>query len=274
MLKKLLKYDLRAIFKFWWIAAAVTLLMSAVVGVCISVMNSPREFPVIINVVAVMTIVISVIGLFALPIVTFILIFSRFYKNFFTDEGYLTFTLPVTKGQLLFSKIITGTLSFFSVGIVIIIDLVVMFWIPFPEEFGQEFLKGLAQVFANLFEELGFYGAVYVLEFLVIGILSIVFAVLFLYNCITLGSIVTKKAKVITSVAIYYFSNGLFTTVLQIFFSFGLQNIVDKMEEISYHSAMLLGVLILFVIILFMAILCMILYTVQYWMLDRKLNLS
>ena len=33
----------------------------------------------------------------------------RFYKNLFSDEGYLTLTLPVTRGQHLFSKTIVGT---------------------------------------------------------------------------------------------------------------------------------------------------------------------
>ena len=41
---------------------------------------------------------------------TFIVITVRFYKNLFSDEGYLTRTLPVTSGQHLLSKTIAGSI--------------------------------------------------------------------------------------------------------------------------------------------------------------------
>lgn len=45
---------------------------------------------------------------FASSIITLIFILMRYYKNFFTDEGYLTFTLPVTPHELLWTKLISG----------------------------------------------------------------------------------------------------------------------------------------------------------------------
>ena len=41
---------------------------------------------------------------------TAIIIAVRFYKNTYSDEGYLTHTLPVKRGTLLLAKVIAGTI--------------------------------------------------------------------------------------------------------------------------------------------------------------------
>ena len=40
MLKKLLKYDLKSVFKYWWIAAVTSIGLSALGGLCISIVSS------------------------------------------------------------------------------------------------------------------------------------------------------------------------------------------------------------------------------------------
>ena len=52
-------------------------------------------------------------------LLTFIIGIVRFYKNLFTGEGYLSFTLPVTPGQQLFTKALVSFL--FSVITIIVI---------------------------------------------------------------------------------------------------------------------------------------------------------
>ncbi|MGN0291367.1 MAG: hypothetical protein ACI4C5_05495, partial [Lachnospiraceae bacterium] len=54
------------------------------------------------------TIVMYILGLFAVSIATFIYLVMRFYKNLFSAEGYLMHTLPVTSWQLLSSKLIVS----------------------------------------------------------------------------------------------------------------------------------------------------------------------
>ena len=50
----------------------------------------------------------SVLSLFTACAVTLIFVFIRYYKNFFTDEGYLTFTLPVKRSTLLNAKTVNA----------------------------------------------------------------------------------------------------------------------------------------------------------------------
>lgn len=45
---------------------------------------------------AVMTLafLLSMVALFVAVVATFVIVIARFYRNLFTDEGYLTLTLP------------------------------------------------------------------------------------------------------------------------------------------------------------------------------------
>ena len=101
MLKKLLKYDLKAVFKYWWIAAISTLGLSVLGGFAVTVLRDTvstepeKKVPIILEILSSIALPLVYLGFIALGILTVIMIFARYYKNFFSDEGYLTFTLPV-----------------------------------------------------------------------------------------------------------------------------------------------------------------------------------
>lgn len=57
---------------------------------------------------SVLSIMAYILGLFAICVATFIYIIMRFYKNLFSNEGYLMHTLPVNSWQLLSSKVIVS----------------------------------------------------------------------------------------------------------------------------------------------------------------------
>ena len=118
MLKKLLKYDLRAVFRLWWVMAISSLGLAVIGGICLHTLIGVGvdERSTIITIVAALGMLATVIGLSAFLVVTVILIYVRFYKNFFTDEGYLTFTLPVKRSQLLNSKLITTFIATAATG--------------------------------------------------------------------------------------------------------------------------------------------------------------
>lgn len=275
MLKKLLKYDFRFVFKYWWIAAATTLALSVVGSGCINIFRSSRELPGVIYAMAVLAMIIIVLSFAVFATLAIVMIFARFYKNFFTDEGYLTFTLPVKRSELLNSKLILSTATMLITGIMIMVNTLVMFVLGFADKvFTKEFFDELFQIIREIFEQIGFYTVVYILEAIVLLILSTLFSNLFLYCCITLGSIITKKAKVITSIGIYYAANMMFTGAVQIFSMFGLTNLFNRFSLLPRNSIEPMVALLLLGMILFFAVLCALLYTLQYWMLDRKLNLS
>lgn len=277
MLKKLLRYDFKAVLKYWWIAALSSVVLSIGGGWCISVFANEKPLPEALYVVAGLLMVIVVLGLVAFAIMSTILVFSRFYKNFFTDEGYLTFTLPVKRSQLLNSKLITSITTTMLTTFVIIIDVIVMVCIGLHNDiFSKASLNSFENDFLKDFlndEYIGYY-FLYFIEALVLVTLLVLFSTLFMFCCITVASIITKKAKVITAIGIYYVANSVFSFVVQMFWLFGIASLESWLWNLSEQNTVKVVSLILFGLILFISIFCGVLYSLQYWMLDRKLNLS
>ena len=275
MLRKLLKYDFRAVFKYWWIAAVASLGLCIVGGFCINVLNAERDLPAVVDSSAITVLVLSIFSLFAFSVLSTILIFVRFYKNLFTDEGYLTFTLPVKRSSLINSKLIMSVTALIATLITIAFNVVVMLCIGFGEKiFTAAFWKTVISIIKEIITKLGIYTAVYAFEGILIGLLFIILSVLFLFCCITLASIITKKAKVITAIGIYYGANSVFSFAVQIFMLFGAQGIFERISTVPDSKQYLIFSIVLLGIIALFGVFCSMLYTLQYWMLDRKLNLS
>jgi hypothetical protein len=95
-----------------------------------------------------------------------------------------------------------------------------------------------------------------------------------MFVCITVASVISKKAKVITAIGIYYGANGALTFVLQLFLIFGISALITWVEKINESSILIFGGLAGFISLLLFATFCCILYAIQYWLLDRKLNLN
>lgn len=275
MLNKLLKYDFKAILKYWWIAALSSVVLSLGGGWCITVFTSEKELPEALYVVSTLLMFVVVLGLLVFMILSVIFIFSRFYKNFFTDEGYLTFTLPVKRGQLLNSKLISSTVTTLLTYLVLMIDIVIMLAFAFKDEiFTSDILYNFKLIMEDMLDTLGIYFYAYVLEVVILAVLLVVFSTLFLFCCITIGSIIAKKAKVITSIGIYYAANSVFSFVIEMFWLFGFRSLGNWIGNLDGSNLFGVLALILLGLILFISIFCGLIYSIQYWMLDRKLNLS
>lgn len=123
MLKKLLKYDLKSIFKPLIPIYGITLLLSIAQRVSTAI---GEAFP-IIKIPAGFITAFYVMLLIALPIATFIFSIIKYYTNLAKDEGYLMHTLPVSKQQLVLSKLISASISMFTTILIMIVALFISF---------------------------------------------------------------------------------------------------------------------------------------------------
>lgn len=71
-------------------------------------------------------VLLCVISIAVVCIVLKYYFFYRYYKNYFTDEGYLMHTLPVTSGQLIVSKLIVATLWQYVTAILTVVCIVAL----------------------------------------------------------------------------------------------------------------------------------------------------
>lgn len=275
MLKKLLKYDLKSIFKYWWIGAITTVGAAILGGFCINMLESERSVPQSMEYLIGMMLVIVFICFVAFVIMSEILVFVRFYKNLFTDEGYLTFTLPVKRSEILNSKLIMSVFTMFVTCAVIVADIIIMLLIGIGNYiFTAEFWREIGIIINEILEATGIYAGVYILEIIALIILSVVFSNLFLFCCITFAAVITKKARIITAIGIYYGVSSVISFVMQVFYIFGIAGLTNWISDLPQAAGNPVISLIALTLIVFFGMLCGLMYTLQYWMLDRKLNLS
>lgn len=130
MLGKLFKYEWRSISKLLLpihgavlLFALLSRLYFTLGGGIDSLMNT--DFT-IINVLTMLLIFAIAVILSSVVIFTYIYTGYHFYKNVFTDQGYLTNTLPVTPAQLLLSKALVALLWLLVDVIVIILSSLIL----------------------------------------------------------------------------------------------------------------------------------------------------
>jgi len=280
MFVNLLKYDMRSVWRIWWIMALSVLGMSVVGGVGLRIVLALIEadiFPFFIFLgfilvfACVMAIVASAVG-------TELLVFIRFYKNFFTDEGYLTFTLPVSRKDLLFSKTVNALIWTVAQAILMFICIFLVILIGVPVSVGYDFFRELTFTFSALFAEVGLWSVIYALEILILIICSILFSISLIHFCITMGAMLAKKAKVLAAIGIYYAANMIFsfgtqiiTVIFTLMMSAGLGELLDRAAP-----AMERGIIAVMLLIAccMMAAISGVMYFITLGKLERNLNLS
>lgn len=270
MLRKLLKYDFKEILKLWWIAVVSSLGVTALGYICNMVNASERELPYMVTEMCSMGIAFTFLGFAAFGILTAILVHVRYFKNFFTDEGYLTFTLPVKRSSLLMSKIITGCGFLLVTFVLIFVEILVMFN-PYTE---NNIFHELVIFLAEGYKELGIYFVIDGIIVLILSALLVIAEVLFTYLCITFGATIARRAKVIVSIGIYYGANSVVSFIMQILMIFGIVSLANWFANIPEALTGLTVVLWLLEAVFAVVIIIVALYIALYYLLDKKLNLS
>jgi hypothetical protein len=117
MLGKLMKHDFKAIGKLLLPLNALVLLMSFV-GVILrqSGMFDQHRF---VQLLAILVITYTIVVI-VIIVITYFYPVIYFYRNLFTRQGYLTFTLPVSSWKILASKTIVGY-GWYLINIVVLI---------------------------------------------------------------------------------------------------------------------------------------------------------
>lgn len=276
MLRKLLKYDLKAVWKTWLWLAAAALLVAIPGGFCFRFLNSTMgessaffllQLSAVLGVLACMLVIVGFL------VVTEILVFWRFYVNFFSDEGYLTFTLPVSRAQLLLSKTLNACIWLLSGFAVITVSVLEIVLIVQPSAVGELF-KGLG----TLITLGGFWSVLWFLELILIALAGMWLSVSIIQLCITIGSIVAKKHKILASIGIYYLVNMVLGFASQIFTVVGLFSAVGAIDTVLSHvseaEAPFFATLILLAAAVIVATIAYFIHTITLGKLERKLNLA
>lgn len=274
MLRKLLKYDMKAVWKIWvWLAAAA-LLIAIPGGLCFRFLSSTigeSSAFFLLQLSAVFGVIACFLVIGGFLIVTEILVFWRFYKNFFSDEGYLTFTLPVSRAQLLLSKTLNACIWLVaSYGVILICVLELSLVAAGPATFFEGFRFYLTGA--------GIWPVLWILELLLMAFAGTWLGVSIIQLCITIGSIIAKKHKILASIGIYYLVNMVLSFAGQIITVVGLFSAVGAIDTvlsgITEHEAFPFISLLLLIATVILATIAYFIQLITLGKLERKLNLA
>ena len=285
MLRKLLKYDMKAVFRVWWILAVsvlgVSIAGSFVMRFLFEHEDRMQDSALFMTGFS-LFMVAAIFFIIASAIVTWLLIYLRFYRNLFTDEGYLTFTLPVSRGTLFAAKTANAVIWSAMQMLLYGVCLLIFFLIAPPPEKGEGFFnlfifEGLADVVSDIWKEVGAWLLVYIVEALLILLVLSVYSASLVHFCITVGSILAKKHKLLAAIGVYYAVTMVLNTATQVLrtifvfsYSGGFYDLLDELPEAMYEPtfALMLGA-----VVTVCAALACVMYCVTQNTLERKLNL-
>lgn len=285
MFKKLLKYDMKSIAKVWWIVAVSVLGASFIMGLFLRFIIDNIEndaYGIFLGLAMLMTF-LCIFGIMMSILVTEILVYLRFYKNFYTDEGYLTFTLPVSRKELLLSKTLNALIWNVAHVLLYVLCICIILPIVTPAVMGTGVLdfsafSYIGNEIAQAWSMMGAWLIVYAIEALAIAVLGLLFSINLIHFCITMGAMVAKKLKLLAAIGIYYIVNMVLSFILQIAGALGMVGIEAGVDHIMLNASQgvacfSLALMLLLVCCVIAAMNC-VLYFMMLGRLERKLNLA
>lgn len=224
----------------------------------------------IVNMLLIMVYVIVLIGIILL---TYFIIIRRFYTNMFSDEGYLMFTLPVTTGQLLNSKLIVAFIWQFLMIPATCLSFFLLFM-------NTEVLREMPYLFSEIRKELhilnisGFHISLLIAEMILAVVVEMCSLILMCYLSMALGHHLLPEHRLLGSILAFlgiYTVESFITSVFSTFAGnvfFNQVEFYSVQDLLSYlNTAMPIGILLTL-------LLCVVYYLLTHYLLSKKLNLE
>ena len=265
MVKKLFKHEIHAMWRsmapIW-----VVLLGVSVLGRVIHLFETDN---VIYNIVSGSAVLFYVVALFACIVCPFIFAVTRFYRNMFSGEGYLTFTLPVTTSQHLWVKLTVAVATEVVTLVAAALSVIVVTFGDMTVEIG----KAIWYLFKLSVKEWGAHFPLYAVEFVLLLLALLTMEILLFYCCICIGQQIAKH-RVLGAVGAYfaiYAIDQVIGTVLVI-----MANFMDwdpLLLAITEHPFATVHIFLCGGIVL-AALRGALFFVVSHWLMSRRLNLE
>lgn len=152
----------------------------------------------------------AVMGFLVLALVAYvfaveILLLTRFYKHKFTDQGYLTFTLPVNTHQIFLSSLVNFVLWTVIAGCVVAVAGLTAALVGTGRDtlINTDIVRNIMEAVQNVLEFYQYDGAM-IAAAIVQGIVGVIYTPVVIMSCITMGATLAKRHKILTAFGIYY----------------------------------------------------------------------
>lgn len=221
-------------------------------------------------------------GLIGCTVGTTLIIAIRFYKTCYTDQGYLTHTLPVSSRQILNAKIIASIVIYLMMLLAVIATIYIIFEVAVHHIFSllpgayddlrRSFSWELSSLLREFEEEFGISFVGYIIYMIVYVIISIIANIVMVLGCVSLGQLYTKH-RIVGAILAYF----AMQFVLQMIGYFCSLPMYTKMLMASYTVGVTPYNILsptLNLVLLINVIIAVIMYFVNLHMMTKKLNLE
>ncbi|MBO5313235.1 MAG: hypothetical protein J6B29_04635 [Clostridia bacterium] len=268
MFSKLLKYDFKSLKRIG-IPVLIGILAATVLGCVDSILLSNlydwelNDFWMsLLGVILVLMkmVVTSVLAVGASVIQ--IMVCVDFFKSLASDEGYLTFTLPVKSDSIILSKMTNSTIWNFIVGIAVVCSFIII------ELVGSD-LSNDSTIIPSITDGSGAGALVcFIILLVLLLIVSFFNSQLLYFLAIFFGAVIAKKHKAVGAVGCVIAVNSIYGTVVGIisviaFIGIGVSS--DPFVSIN---------IVLGIFILLLAIVTVLFYFLLKHLMEKRLNLA
>ena len=183
MFGKLMKYELKATYKWYLIISGVLAILSIFAGLLASSVITGAATYTADTTYTIVGIIVLVIfaGYIGLTLTNYIIIIRRFYNNIFGREGYLTWTLPTGSHTVLLVKVTSALIWSIFCFISLILSLLIFLGV-----IGLAQQKNIFDVIGPVFEHIG---SSLIWQSLLFQVLATISGILMLYCAISLGQL-------------------------------------------------------------------------------------
>ncbi len=219
MFGKLLKHEFKSLGKWYFTLYGIVLSLSVILGIWMKSVVYRIDHNANVNTNGLGNTEGLLFGIMwfafmlliaGLVISTFILVVSRFYKNIYGRQGYLTMTLPVTSHQIILSKFAAAIMWYTFAGLTILLSISIIAFLAIPTEAYPFIGKEFNQLIIALQE----IDAISILSVFISGLLDSIGGVFLAYFSISIGQLF-KDHRLLMAIITYFGINfviGSFTT--------------------------------------------------------------
>lgn len=261
MLGKLIKYENKALSKTLFPLGIGVILVSVFAAVMLKVnlsvtnwLSAENTVATMLQSVSVILFVFAVIAIISACFVAVFMLMQRYYKNLFSDEGYLTFTLPVKIRNIVTSKAVCAFVWSLYIMLCVLVGVFVIAVFGTSRSVANsqvlDFLKNMFKIMVDT----DYYGVnipAYIAQYLFMMIVSFFQQFMLIYLAITMGNQIAKKHKILSSILMYFVIYAVCQTVNTLLlmaagFAMGGMGVLNELtpNETLFHIILLAATLL------------------------------
>lgn len=263
MLGKLIKYEYKATAKIFLGLYIIVCLLTVGSKAMLFIQDSAIAESIVFKIMFGIIIASYIIALIAIGAVTFIVLIKRFYDNMLKDEGYLSFTLPVSVGQHIASKaIVSYSWMLATTGII----LLSIFGLLYTND--VDYIRGMSTLCTEISNEGGW---TYIIEVIIGFFVGLMSMIIVMYTCMSLGQLYTKHR--IVGAVIAYIGNYTIGQIVNVVFLVILMGTTGAFEYNDFNMDHFTNAIMIFSIV-YQIITILVGIVITHYILSRKLNLE